>query len=232
MRNTEDKQLDELLSDAFRLQYENEINNGPTDQDLEAMHPFTQEHMKKAEELSRKHKKRKSLWRTQLGKAAAIILCVVTAAAVITMSNPVIRGNVSNAVTHLIDEYISIDFANAGDNEKIDISKTRITYIPEGYALTEDHSEKERISHIYSNDEGEYIIVDIENSRDIELASDNNTHEVEMRSINGYEGYVSYSEELKQGSVYFGSKYFTVAVSGMTEYDELIRIAENIVFKD
>ena len=232
MRNTDDKHFDELFTKALRQQYENELNNGPSDKDLSAMHPFTEEHMKKAEELSRKHKKSRSPWHRQLVRAAAVILCVATAIGAITMTDPTVRGNVSHAVTHFIDEFISVDFSDAADDDRIDITKTRITYIPEGFMLAKDSSDKDTISHIYENSVGEYIIIDIEQSSDIRLMTDAGTHETELYRINGYEGYISYSEELSQGSVYFGSSYFTVAISGMTERDELIKIAENIKLKD
>ncbi len=232
MRNTDDKQFEELFAKALRKQYENELNNGPTEKDLEAIYPFTEEYMKKAEGLSRKHKKIRSLWRTQLGRAAAVLLCVATATGVITMTDPTVRGNVSHAVTHWIDEFISVDFSDAADDERIDITKTRIAYIPEGFELAEDYSDKDTISHIYENSVGEYIIIDIEQSSDIKLMTDAGTHETELYPINGYEGYISYSEDMKQGSVYFGNSYFTVAISGMTEKDELIKIAENVKLKD
>ncbi len=232
MRNTDDKHFDELLGKAFREQLEKELNNGPTDVTLGMMHPFTEEQMKRAEAMSRKHKKNNAVWKNVLGKVAAILLCLSTVAGVIAMSNPVVRGNVAHAVTHWIDEHISIDFSDAADDDRVDISKTRITYIPEGFALTKDNSDKDTVSYIYENEAGEYIIIDIEDSSDIKLMTDAGTHETEYHPIGGYEGYISYSDELNQGSVYFGSSYFTVAISGMTQRDELIKIAENIRFKD
>ena len=232
MRNTDDRQLDELLAKAFTRQYEKELNNGPTDGDLAAMHPFTEEQLKKAEALSRKHEKRGALWAKGVGKAAAIILCIAAAAGAVTMTDPVVRANVSHAVTHFIDDFISVDFSDASDDGEIDIAATRITYIPEGYKLETDNSDTDTVSHIYQNDMGEFIIIDVESSSDIRLLTENEEHGFELTRINGYEAYVSYSEELKQGSVYFGNSYFTVAISGMTERDELIKIAENIVFKD
>ena len=53
MRNTDDKHFDELLGKAFRGQLEKELNNGPTDETLGVMHPFTEDQMKRAEALSR-----------------------------------------------------------------------------------------------------------------------------------------------------------------------------------
>ncbi len=230
--NKDDKQFDELLSGAFRKQYENEIANGPSDQDLEAMYPFTDEHLKKAQELSRNNKKQRFLWKSSLGKAATILLCVVSVSAVITLADPTIRGNVSNVVSDWIDQYVSIDFADASADDKIDISKANIGYIPDGYSLKEDNSDKSTISLIYSNEENEYIIIDIIDSKDIKLLTENETHKLTIYNINGYEGYMSYSEEMKQGSIYFGNSNFTVAVSGMTDKDELIKVAKNIDFKD
>lgn len=231
MRNTDNKQLDELLGEAFREQYEKEIKNGPADKDLEAMYPFTEENMKKAKELDFKNKK-PFPWTKWLGKVAAVILCVSTATGVIVLSDPHIRGNVGSTVAGLIDEFISIDFTEAETNVEIEISKTRITYIPKGYTLSEDKSDEDSVSRTYENEAGEIIIIDVEISSDIKLMTEKNAHELEIEYINGYEGYISYSEELKQGSVYFGSSYFTVAISGMTEREELIKIAENIKFKD
>lgn len=232
MRNIDDKQFDELLSSAFKKQYENEINNGPSDDDLNKMYPFTDKLQNKARELSRKNKKERSLWKKSLGKAAAILLCITATSAVIAMANPTIRGNVSEVVGDWIDEYILIDFADASHDDKVDITKARVNYIPNGYSLKENNSDEESISYIYSNDKEEYIIIDITDSKDIKLLTENESHELRIYNINGYEGYMSYSEEMKQGSIYFGSSYFTVAVSGMAQKDELIKIAENIVFKD
>lgn len=232
MRNAEDKQLDELLGKAFTKQYEKELNNGPSDEDLAAMYPFGEEQIKTAEALSRKHRRQSPIWVKALGKAAAVILCIATAAGVITMTDPTVRANVSHAVTHFIDEFISVDFTDSADDGEIDISATRITYIPEGYGLETDNSDADTISHIYQNDNGEFIIIDVEISSDISLMTENNAHEFELIRINGYEAYISYSEDMKQGSVYFGNSYFTVAISGMAERDELIKIAENIVLKD
>lgn len=232
MRNTDDKQLDELLGKAFTKQYEKELNNSPTDGDLAAMHPFTEEQMKKAEALSRKHGRQNPLWAKTLGKAAAIILCIATAAGVITMTDPTVRANVSHAVTHFIDEFISVDFSDAAESGEIDIASTRVTYIPEGFVLCEDNSDKDTLSHIYQNDIGEFILIDVEASSDIKLLTENDAHDLELTGINGYEAYISYSEDMTQGSVYFGNSYFTVAISGMTERDELIKIAENIALKD
>lgn len=232
MRNTYDKQFDELLSDAFRKQYENELKNGPADEDLSAMHPFTDEHMKKAEQLSRKNKKQSSLWKTGFGKAAAVILCVGISGGIIAATNPEVIGNVGSTVVNWFGEYVSIDFSDAEQNLKITIAKTEIGYIPVGFELDKDNSDKDTLSRIYVNEAGEYIIIDIEESSDINLMTEKDSHEVTYCTINGYEGYLSYSDDLRQGSVYFGSSYFTVAISGMTEKDELIKIAENIVFKD
>ena len=232
MRNTDDRQLEELLGKAFTRQYENELNNGPADDDLAAMHPFTEEQMKKAEALSRKHKKRGALWAKGLGKAAAVILCIATAAGVLSMTDPTVRANLSHAVTHFVDDFISVDFSDAAEDGEIDIASTRVTYIPEGYKLETDNSDENTLSHIYQNDNGEFILIDVETSSDIRLLTENDAHDFELTRINGYEAYISYSEDMTQGSVYFGNSYFTVAISGMTERDELIKIAENIVFKD
>ncbi len=229
MAKTDDKLFDELLTKAFNEQYKKETAQTPKT-GLDKLYPFKAEHMKDARSLSKK-KKHKPIWMNHVAKAAAIALCVITAGFGILMTDEGIRGTVSDAVTHWVDEYISIDFTGARDKEKIDITKTDIGYIPQGYTLTDDRSDKDSVSHVYSNEKGEYIIIDILSSADIELMTDNRKHDVEKYNVNGYEGYISYSEDMKQGSVYFGNKHFTVAISGMIDKDELIKTAENIVIK-
>lgn len=229
MNKFDDKLFEQALDAAFNEQYNEELKSQPTIEELDSLHPFTEKQMKDAKRLSRKS--RRPLWTKYVGKVAAIVLCFCLAGFGVMMTDPGIRATVGANIVKCIEEGFNIDFTEAHDDTDIDISKSHISYIPAGYTLTDDRSDKESVSHIYSNGIGEYIIIDILSSSDVELMTDNQNHDFEKHDINGYEGYISYSEEMQQGSIYFGNSYFTVAISGMTDRNELIKIAENIIIK-
>lgn len=230
MSKFDDKLFEQVLNAAFNEQYSEELKYQPTMEELEKLHPFTEKHMKDAKRLSLRN--RKPIWTKYIGKAAAILLCVSLAGFGVMLTDPGIRATVGENIVKCIEEGFNIDFTEVHDDTDIDISKTCIGYIPDGYILKEDRSDGESVSRIYLNGSGECIIIDILASSDIELMTDNNNHNVENHNINGYNGFISYSEDMRQGSVYFGNSCFTVAISGMAEKSELIKIAENIVIKE
>ena len=232
MSKFDDKLFEQLLDKAFNEQYNDELRSAPTMEELRSEHPFTDKHMKDVIRLTKK--KSKPVWVSYIGKAAAILLCVSLAGFGVMMTDPGIRATVGDSIVNIIEEGFNIDFTDSKDSTSIDISETVIGYIPEGFERLDDRTEEkaDSLSYSYMNAEGEYIVIDVLASSDIELITEDEHHDLKLRNIGEYTGYISYSETHNQGSVYFGNSYFTVAISGMTERDELIKIAENIEIKE
>lgn len=232
MSKFDDKLFDRLLNEVFNEQYNEELESEPTMEELREKYAVTDKHIRDAKRLSRK--KRKPVWAGYIGKAAAILLCVSLAAFGALMTNSDIRASVGDAVVKYIEEGFNIDFTEASDPTSIDIGETVIGYIPEGFELLTDRTEEkaDSLSYSYMNEAGEYIVIDILSSSDIELITEDDHHELKFINIGKYNGYISYSELQEQGSVYFGNRSFTVAISGMTDRGELIKIAENIEIKE
>ncbi len=232
MNRSDDKMFEELLEKAFNEQYDEEITSEPTLEELAELYPVTAKQRKDAKRISRQS--RKPVWVSYIGKAAAILLCVSLAGFGAMMIDPGIRATVGDSIVKYIEEGFNIDFTEAKDPTSIDIAETVIGYIPEGFELLPDRTEEkiDSLSYSYMNADGEYIVIDILASSDIELITEDEHHELKYFNIDGYTGYISYSDTQKQGSVYFGNRSFTVAISGMTDREELIKIAENIEIKE
>ena len=232
MGKTDDKLFEEMLEKAFMKQYNDELTTEPSNEELDSLYPITLKQKRDAHRLSKKQSK--PLWLTSLGRVAVILLCVCLTGFGAMMMDPGIRATVGDNIVKYIEQGFNIDFTEANDYRDIEINKTEIDYIPEGFELVSDRTEEsaDSLSYTYMNGAGEYIVIDILSSSDIELITEDEHHGLVFHNIGKYNGYISYSDTQKQGSVYFGNSYFTVAISGMTDRDELIKIAENIEIKD
>lgn len=231
MAKMDDRTFDELLKKAFTKQYENEIKTEPADEEMARQYPLTQKQLRDAGRILKR--KSKPTWLRYAQRAAVIALCVISVGFAVLMTDPGIRGSVGGTVTQWIDDMVAIDFGKSPEYERIDITKTSVGYIPKGFEVIEDRSEDGFISQTYySAATDEYIFIDIRESSDIALFTEDAMHEFTKTQIKGYDAYITYSDSQRQGTVCFGNQYFTVAVSGMTDKDELIKTAENIALKD
>ena len=227
----DDKRFEELLSKAFEIEQNNQASHEPSKEELFEAAPFGEKQLEYVKRISKKNKKLP--WTKHVARAAAIVLCIVNVGFCTIMLDPGIRGTVGGTVTQWIDGMVGIDFGKSAEYEKIDITKTSVGYIPEGFEVAEDRSEEGFISQTYySPVTDEYIFIDINESSDISVLTEDMAHEVAKTQIKGYDAYITYSISQRQGSVCYGNQYFTVVVSGMTDKAEIIKIAENIELKD
>ncbi len=222
----DDKRFDELLGKAFEIEQNKQISREPSREELNEAAPFTD---KQLEDVRRMCKKDKKLaWTKYVGKAAAVILCISLAGFGLMMTDPGIRATVQDGIAGLVDQYVNIDFSESGKTRGIDMTKTEIGYIPEGFELSEEVSEADKLSYVYTDGEERYLFIDVVESGEIFISYELDEHNVTYRNINGYDGYITYDELTEQGSVCWGNGNFTVVISGFTSREELIRIAEDI----
>ncbi len=224
----DDKKFEELLGEAFETQQKNEISRDPSLQELSAVAPFTDKQLEDVKRMCKKD--RKSVWTKYIGRAAAIILCVSLAGFGLMMTDPGIRATVGDSITKFVDEYINIDFSESSKEQPVDISKAEIGYIPESFELKEDLSDDQKLSMVYTDSSDNYLFIDVVASGEIFISYERDEHNVTYININGYDGYITYDETNRQGSVCWGNSNFTVVISGFTSRDELIKTAENIGF--
>ncbi len=224
----DDKRFDELLGKAFEIEQNNEISKEPVAQELEELAPFGEKQLDYVKGIC--EKKKRTPWVNYIGKVAAIILCVSLAGFSLLMVDPGIRATVSENITKLVDQFVNIDFSESSKELDVDVSKAEIGYIPEGFELARDLSDDQKRSLVYSDTKENYLFVDVVASGEIFISYELDEHNVTLLKINGYDGYITYDESIGQGSVCWGNSSFTVVVSGFTTREELIKVAESIIF--
>lgn len=226
----DDKRFEELLEKAFEIEHYNETSQQPSDKELYKAAPFGAKQLEYVKRISKKEKK--NPWAKYIGKVAAVLLCVSLAGFGLMLADPGIRATVGENISKFVDEYINIDFSGSSKEQSVDISKAEIGYIPEGFELSRDLSDDEKLSLVYTDASDVYLFVDIVASGEILISYELDEHNVTYVKINGYDGYITYDELNRQGSVCWGNSNFTVVISGFTSREELIKIAENIGFAE
>lgn len=222
----DDKRFEELLEKAFEIEQYNEISREPSMEELSEAAPFTDKQLEEVKKMCKKDKKLP--WTKYVGKAAAVILCISLAGFGLMMADPGIRATVQDGIASLVDQYVNIDFSESSKTMSIDITKTEVGYIPEGFELTEEISEDGNLSFVYTDTEERYLFIDVVESGEIFISYELDEHNVTYRNINGYDAYITYDELTEQGSVCWGNSNFTVVISGFTSREELIKTAEGI----
>ncbi len=230
---TKDVLLDGLLYAAFKNNWD-EIDDAPSDDELAKMYPVPEGGAKKYVKLYKKsvRKKKRTPW-TVVKRAAVIFLAIVSAVFAILMTNDDVRAAVFESIAKWFDGHIEIDYNEAqtpSDNEKESIYDFEIGYIPEDYELFEKHEWDTIRSFRYwrNNDEDRVIIIKIATSAGTSINLDRDHSEYEHTMINGMDTYIIYDHNENMGSVVMGNKEFTIRVAGDVDYDELLKIAENI----
>ena len=222
----DEKKFEELLGKAFEIEEYNKSTEEPSAEELSKAAPFTD---KQLEDVKRMCKKEKKLpWTKYLGRVAVVILCFAISGFGVMMFDPDIRAAVSENITKFVDEYINIDFSESTKTQSIDITKTKIGYIPKGFELKEEKTDDDKLSCVYTDSSENYLFIDVVPSGEIFISYELEEHTVTLIRINGYDGYITYDELTSQGSVCWGNSNFTVVISGFTSREELIRTAESI----
>lgn len=225
----DDKRFEELLGKAFEEEQKNTDSREPSLEELRVAVPFTDKQLEDVKRMCKKEKR--TPWVRYVGRAAAILLCVCLTAFGAMMTNSDIRAAVGEGIAQFVDEYINIDFSESSKKENIDITKTEIGYIPEGFELESDLSDSEKLSLVYCDADDSYLFIDVVAGGEIFISYEIDEHNVTYININGYDGYITYDELTRQGSVCWGNSNFTVVISGFTSREELIKTAENISIK-
>lgn len=224
----DDKKFEALLGKAFEIEQNNEISGEPTAKELSELAPFGEKQLEYVKGICKK--KKSAPWMKHIGKAAMIIFCISVASFSLLMIDPGVRATVSENVVKLVDEFVNIDFSGSSKELAVDVSEAEIGYIPEGFELSRDLSDDQKRSLVYADDEDNYLFVDVVASGEIFISYELDEHNVTLLKINGYDGYITYDEATGQGSVCWGNSGFTVVVSGFTSREELIKVAENVIF--
>ena len=224
------------LTAALREHMRKEAESAPSDEELRKMFPRDKKDEKRLKEYIRLERKQEKRERGQsaplvfLKRAAIIAMAVVSLSTAVMLTDTDIRAAVEHAVVEFFDKYAKVNFRYSDDaGDEVDIYKLSIGYIPDGYELIESDEEEPYRDYMYYSDKDDlFLSIGISYSNNTESDVDIEHMDMTEITVNGYNGYMFYNEEMQAGCLLLGNQVLAISVDVELSKDELIRIAENI----
>ena len=235
--------LNALLGAAVRESFQTELDG--IDLAAIAHHSFSQEHQKRIKSILRRHYSK--LIRVKVlhwaKRIAVVILILVSLIFAGMMSVKAIRDQLTHIVTQWYSKYIDIDFTRdeqaggTSDSDVIDLQNTGMalpSYIPEGYVEEIVVRSPAIIIVEYHNSNGSLLAYQQQIlSSGGALSIDSEGYSSEPVLISGHEGQIflpSYDNEAI--NLVWCDDRFSYFLSGYFDREEMIKIAESILFVD
>lgn len=198
-------------------------------------HTFSADFEKEMDKLISSFNKSKfnaSVFKSNLAKAAVIILTFCIGAFSLTMASPQARAAFKNAVMEFYENHIKFYFIS-GDETSADFSNyesINAEYIPKGFTLKEKYNEYEAVGYRYENEESLAYDIYVSLNDGLSVHTDKDKNNVEEILISGREAYLISCEN--KGKPYStliitGNK-ITVTVYGQLDREEIIKVGESL----
>lgn len=165
-RQQNEKLFDALLDVAVSQSFQKEMNQLPSNEELNATCKTSPELDRRVNELIDQSRRKAKIkhFRRHSSKIAACIAVMFTLLATVTLSVEATRNRIFNAYLDWQDKYTSIEFKDTTDpTEKKVIDQSNLyhpTYIPKGFKHTSTEKLGKTIVLIYSNETGDEILFD------------------------------------------------------------------------
>lgn len=177
-------------------------------------------------EIERAIKKTKKKKTSVLRYIAATIAIVFSLTFAVLMLQPTVRAAIIDVVVEFFEDYLNIKLA-PDTKKEFPLGDYTITYIPEGYTLTD--SKDTQISNLRTFSKGDNVFSIYYYSHSIEKTSinilSNSYYEI---TINGMKGYYIEYKDPDMNNLIWGDDTYSFSIRGTLPKKELIKIAENI----
>jgi len=174
-----------------------------------------------------KHKKSLISGVRTIRRLAVCIMSAVMAFILIGMCIKPLRENIVNAIWTWYNDYIKVEYSSEKEDIKNYIHK-KVTYLPDGYKLKEEHIENDGYFAIFSND-SELLFYD-ENYSNNSILNIDNTEvtktEVYINDIKGI--WIDYNKEGVYNILYWNEDGITYTISALLSQDEILEIAKSL----
>ena len=225
---------DSIMAAALIAIKNDEVAGLPNDSEID--HVFSESFERKMKRVTgsvNQKGKYLSFTKRVMKRAAVVILCLGVVAFSAVMLNPAARADFKNAVYEIYESFVkfSFDTTKRQPQDFDDIDSVKVTYIPNGFALTKKSDEYGAVGYSYENREREEsFTVYVSLNDGLSVLTDNEKSRYEKTQINGREAYVVYSREKDEdyGTVIITGGKITVTVYGYVTEKELMKIAEGI----
>ena len=248
--------LDALLGVCFTDFVSEEEKNLPSDEEISKMYPAPKRVPRKYLRRAKAKKYNLPVALVYLKRVATVCLVVLSVAFGVLITVEGVREEIADTVMTWLDKYTNFDYSKSNvsalpgknnseaeeNNSEAEennsdtnadvvlqyIADLNIGYIPEGFELSESIEDTWYREYVYYNEVGDFLFIGIYDSESSETGIDNEDVEYEKLTIDGREIHVFYDEVERTGTVITGNNMYYIAMTGMCEKEELIKIIENI----
>ena len=242
---TKEELFDAICRKEFLRYIKNKCETYPSKEELDAMYSVPKRGRRRLLRAIKAERYGKSLLTVYIRRAAVILLVTVTVAFGVLMTNTEVRAAIINAFIKWNEKNIEFDFSvddpvsdssdssNNSDSSEVNINSIKIDYVPKHmyltYALENDNV---RIyTYLDSSNENVDLMIEIHYDNNIGAFVDNEEYDYQEIEINNKKAYCLYDEKSNDGIIILNDNGFTIVITGNIQKNELIKIAENIVFK-
>lgn len=160
-------------------------------------------------------------------RIAVCVMSAIVAFILIGMCIRPLRENVINAIWTWYNDYIKVEYSSEKEDTENYLQK-RVTYLPDGYKLKEEHVENDSYFAIFSND-SELLFYDENYSNNSVLNIDNTDVTKTEVYINGIKGVcVCYNKKDVYNILYWNEDGITYTISSLLPQDEMLLIAKGV----
>lgn len=211
----------------------------PSKDELDAMYTFSTRGRRRLLRALKADRYGKPLFVVYLQRVAILLLVTVTVAFGVLMTNTELRAAIINAFIKWNEKNIEFDFSvddpvsDSSDSSEVNIDSIKINYVPKHMYLTYTlENDNVRIyTYLDSSNENVDLMIEIHYDNNIGAFVDNEEYDYQEIEINNKKAYCLYDEKSNDGIIILNDNGFTIVITGNIQKNELIKIAENIVFK-
>ena len=224
--------FDALLKTAFEEYSRAELDKLPSDAELRAMYPPQRELPKKLRRLEKRYARREPAVLFYFKRVCVILLVTLVAGTAILSTQPSVRAAITNTVVNWFEKYVEIIFVDNSlegetELETFKTEKLQVGYIPEGYELTDEEDDTFINYKVYYNGSNS-LCIDLYESDGTAPGYDTEHFECEEGYINGLRAYYFKGIDHFYNMIIFGNSEYFVSIAGELEFDEMVKVAENI----
>ena len=231
MQNSiDDKLFDAVIKIAAENALEQEMDEMPSCEELNARHKPSPDLDRKIKKIiaRRKLKERATVWRKTATKIIAGIAVFIIISATVLLSVEATRNYIFNALIKWQEGYVSIEY-NHNETKLPEAGVYKPTYLPEGFTEISSKTTGEITRTVYQNETEATIMLSQYPAQSSNTLFDNEGREFKNIQINGQEAYLFESIDLDKDNVLiWEANGIMFSINSGLESGELILIAESI----
>jgi len=234
--NIDDDIFDAICKAAFSQYIIDKCKTYPSKEETDAMFTIPKRGRRRLKRALKTKKYGKPLFVVYLQRVAIVFLVTIAVTFGVFMTNTEVRAAISNDIIKWSEKNILFKFGvddPVSDSSEVNIDSIKIDYVPKHmyltYALENDNV---RIyTYLDSSNENVDLMIEIHYDNNIGAFVDNEEYDYQEIEINNKKAYCLYDEKSNDGIIILNDNGFTIVITGNIQKNELIKIAENIVFK-